>query len=373
MPVKRSSNQGKSVNSSTGVRYIQTDQAASPLPVVDIGAMYSNDPIAKTKVGRQIGLAAMKTGFLYVENHAVSLQLIDQVYEYVHIFFNLDERQKLRYYIGDSPNHRGFVPITEKGDYEDEPDQRAYEAFDMSLDMSYADYKKCAPNPLSGPNVWPDVAGFRDCLTRYYNEIRRLGDCLCEAFEIALDLPAGFFGRHMKHPTSQLRLIHYIPQPGRHTEVSMGAHTDYECFTLLHSQQQGLQILDNNGCWVDAPPVEGAFAVNVGDLLEAWSNGRFVSTPHRVVMNGSERYSIPFFMSTDYETVIEPIPGPVTRDNKTHYAPFVAGEHLMGQLLRDFPYLKRRYQAGEIELKSGMPSANPFENRIAEFDSDSFE
>jgi isopenicillin N synthase-like dioxygenase len=334
--------------------------------------MYSDDPLAKANIGRQIGIAAMKTGFLYVENHTVAQQLIDQVYEYVHIFFNLDEQQKLRYYIGNSPNHRGFVPATEKGDYQDEPGQRAYEAFDMSLDMSYADYRKHTLNPLSGPNVWPEVAGFRDCLTRYYNEIRRLGDCLCEAFEIALDLPAGFFSKHMKFPTSQLRLIHYFPQPDKQTEINMGAHTDYECFTLLHTQQQGLQILDNNDRWVNAPPVEGAFAVNIGDLLEAWSNGRFVSTPHRVVMNGNERYSIPFFMSTDYDTVIEPIPDPMTRGKPSKYTPFVAGEHLMGQLLRDFPYLKKRYRAGEIELKAGIPSANPFERRIPDFDSDEF-
>jgi isopenicillin N synthase-like dioxygenase len=353
----------------SAVRNFQPEDGVSTLPIVDISAFYSDDPVAKLNVGRQIGITVMKTGFLYVENHSVSQQLIDQVYEYVRIFFALDEQEKLRYYIGNSPNHRGFVPVTEKGDYGDEPGDRSYEAFDMSLDMSYADYLKCKPNPLSGPNVWPEVAGFRACLTRYYNEIRRLGDCLCEAFEIALNMPAGFFGKHMKHPTSQLRLIHYIPQSKRQRQVYMGAHTDYECFTLLHTQQQGLQFLDKSNQWVDAPLIEGAFLVNIGDLLEAWSNGRFVATPHRVVTDGTERYSIPFFMSTDYETVIEPIRRANGKGKSDKYAPFVAGEHLMGQLLRDFPYLKKRYENGEIDLKDGMPKKNPFEKRIVQFES----
>ena len=369
MQVKSPSGPDRNSTFNSVVRYFHPSDGALPLPVVDISAMYSDDPVAKSIVGSQIGLAVMKTGFLYVDNHCVTQQLIDQVYEYVHIFFSLDEREKLRYYIGKSPNHRGFVPVTEKGDYGDESDERTYEAFDMSLDMSYADYLKCKPNPLSGPNVWPEVAGFRTCLTRYYNEMRRLGDCLCEAFEIALDLPAGFFSQHMKYPTSQLRLIHYIPQTKRQRNVYMGAHTDYECFTLLHTQQQGLQVFDRNNRWVDAPLVDGAFLVNIGDLLEAWSNGRFVATPHRVVTDGSERFSIPFFMSTDYETVIEPIPGVVGRGNANKYTAFVAGEHLMGQLLRDFPYLMKRYEDGEIDLKEGMPMGNPFEKRIVEFNS----
>jgi len=349
------------------VRYIYSGRKSTPLPIVDIGAMFSDNPAAKYNVARQVGKAAMDTGFLYVENHSVSAQLIDEVYQYACRFFALDNREKLRYYIGNSNNHRGFVPITEKGDYADEGGQRAYEAFDMSLDLPVTDNLQYYASPLSGPNQWPDeVDGFRVCLTRYYNEMRQLGDRLCEAFEIALGLRRGFFGQHMNYPTSQLRLIHYIPQLNQQKNVSMGAHTDYECFTILHSKQPGLQILNKDSRWIDTPPVDGAFAVNIGDLLEAWTNKRFVSTAHRVLTNGDERLSIPFFMSTDYETVIEPITGTVGSTALPEYTPFIAGEHLMGQLLRDFPYLRKRYLNGEINLKLGMPGENPFERRISE-------
>ena len=145
----------------------------------------------------------------------------------------------------------------------------------------------------------------------------------------------------------------------------MGAHTDYECFTILHTLQSGLQILDKNDEWIEAPVVKGAYAVNIGDLMEAWTNGRFVATAHRVVTDGTERFSMPFFVSTDYGTVIEPLKPSGAGGAASDYTPFVAGEHLMGQLLRDFPYLKKRYLNGEFSLKAGMPQGNPFEKRIA--------
>jgi len=348
------------------VRYVYSGRKSTPLPVVDISAILHDNPEAKFDVAQQVGKAAMDNGFLYIENHSVSQHLIDEVYQFARKFFALDNNEKLRYYIGNSPNHRGFVPITEKGDYADEGSHRAYEAFDMSLDLAVTDNLQYHASPLSGLNVWPEIEGFRDCLTRYYDAIRQLGDCLCEAFEIALDMPAGFFRQHMKFPTSQLRLIHYLPQPEQQKNVSMGAHTDYECFTILHSKQPGLQILNTDNRWIDAPLVEGAFAVNIGDLLEAWTNKRFVATAHRVLTDGAERLSIPFFMSTDYETVIEPITGSVGSTALPEYTPFIAGEHLMGQLLRDFPYLRRRYLNGEINLNMGMPGENPFERRISD-------
>ena len=60
------------------------------------------------------------------------------------------------------------------------------------------------------------------------------------------------------------------------------------------------------GAWVDVPPVPGAFVVNIGDLLEQWTNGVFKSTRHRVVnqVAGRERYSCAFFTSPNYDAVV---------------------------------------------------------------------
>ncbi len=66
--------------------------------------------------------------------------------------------------------------------------------------------------------------------------------------------------------------------------------------------------------WVEAPPLDGTFIVNIGDLLEGWTNGRFKATQHRVVNTGQERYSLPMFFAVDYHPVVEPLPQFITAE-----------------------------------------------------------
>ena len=344
-----------------------------PLPIVDISRLDHRNPRIQRIAAKEIGEIAEKNGFLYLSNHGVPKIQIDDVYEVSKRFFHQSLEKKNRYYIGKSSNHRGYVPVSEKGDYADEIGPRRYEAFDMGLDLPKNDIDFISGHPLLGPNVWPDIDGFKTCLSRYYSQMQRIGKCMCRAFEMALNVPTGYFTKHINRPVSQLRLIHYFQSTNRMPsgkDTNMGAHTDYECFTILHSYTPGLQILDLNNKWIDAPPVADTFYFNIGDMLEAWSNGRLVATPHRVLNSGEERYSIPYFFATDYDTVIEPL---ATQSNASSnkevltkkYTPMIAGRHLLNQLLRDFPYLKRRYEQKLSSLScSGLQ--NPFESRIRE-------
>ena len=310
----------------------------------------------------------MENGFLYIRSHGVSNQLIDAVYEQARCFFAQDNGFKGRYYIGNSPNHRGYVPVSEKGDYSDEQGPRRYEAFDMGVDLPADDPDFLAGNPLLGPNTWPDQPGFRYILGRYFREVRRIGMTMCRAFEIALELPEGHFRQHMTKPISQLRLLHYLAneRPESATDFNMGAHTDYECFTILHSKNPALQILDLDSKWVDAPPIDNTFYFNIGDMLEAWSGGLLVATAHRVANRGDERFSMPYFQATNFDTVVSPVNCPKFASQQSDYPPVIAGAHLLSQLLRDFPYMRRRYEAGLLKVPSLQPGPNPFENRISQ-------
>ena len=60
--------------------------------------------------------------------------------------------------------------------------------------------------------------------------------------------------------------------------MGFGSHTDYECVTLLRSTAPGLEVLNSAGQWIDAPPLPGALIINIGDMMEIWSNGEFVAT-----------------------------------------------------------------------------------------------
>lgn len=336
---------------------------ASSLPVVDVSALLGSDPRAKRRAAHALGSAAEEYGFLYIEGHGISRPTIDSVYGQAASWFRRPLSEKLDYYIGRSRNHRGYVPQSEQGLYPDEG-ARHYEAFDLALELPADDPQVRHGHSLLGPNVWPDQPGFRATVAGYYDAVAALGRSMCQAFEMYLRLPEGTLTRAMKRPTSQLRLLHYRENDGAtpSTDINMGAHTDYECFTILHQGGPGLQVLSPDREWIEAPPLDGTFTVNIGDMLEAWTNGRLRATLHRVVNDGRERFSLPFFVAADYDAVIAPLPQLVPAGQRPRYRPMVAGHHLLGQLLRDFPYLRERHERGLMSLPFSVPDGNPFEH-----------
>jgi len=333
------------------------------LPIVDISGLYSHDRRRWQTVADRLGRAAHTVGFLYIKGHGIPERLLKRALAASKRFFNCPRELKSRYYIGDAPNHRGYVPVTEKGDYADEK-KRRYEAFDLSLDLPAHDCDYLAGNPLYGPNVWPDIRGFRGPITDYNNAMLSLAYLLTAAFEQHMGVEEGCFRSRMMKPASQLRLIHYLENDDPvDAGQNMGAHTDYECFTILHQFAPGLQVLNPAGRWIDVHPIPGTFVINIGDMLETWTGGYLRSTLHRVVNNGRERYSMPFFMATDYDAVVAPIPG--YDSDEPRHRPLVAGQHLLRMLMRDFPYLKRMYMENRLALPvDDAVTDNPFEDRL---------
>ena len=157
-----------------------------------------------------------------------------------------------------------------------------------------------AGTPLIGANEWPDLPDFRARVLAYYDAVFALGHRLFDAFALALGLPEGYFKPMVTCPPAKLRLIHYPFDASVEDVPGIGAHTDYECFTLLLADQPGLEVLNEESVWIDAPPVknaagEEAFVINIGDMLEVLSAGTFVATAHRVRKVPQERYSFPLF------------------------------------------------------------------------------
>ena len=337
------------------------------LPVIDIGALAGDDASAIRRTADEMGEAARTAGFFYVENHGISVEMIERAYGAAEAFFALPEDVKRRYYIGDSLNHRGYVPFTEKGDYADEVN-RNYEAFDLALDLPHDDPDFLAGNLLLGPNVWPTMPGFQETIYRYYSAVAETGQRICSALELHLDLPKGALTGKMTKPISQLRLLHYVRAAAtkRADTVNMGAHTDYECLTLLHQRNPGLQVMTREDEWIDVPVRPQAYIINIGDMLEAWTNGIFRSTPHRVLNLSPERYSMPYFVAANYDAVIEPFDDLVSAARPARYDGFLAGLHLERMLLRDFPYLRERRGDRIWAAKYDEHGAvqNPFETRM---------
>jgi isopenicillin N synthase-like dioxygenase len=335
------------------------------LPLISVQGLRTGDHTDFKRVADAIGQAAREIGFFRICDHGINRTLINETYEAAARFFSQPLTTKQRYYIGNSKNHRGYVPFTEKGDYPDEVN-RSYEAFDLGLDLPKDDPDYLAGNRVLGPNVWPELVGFKDTIAQYYAEVSALGRLVCGALEVHLGLPAGAMTRHMSKPISQLRLLHYVRQAATldHQSVNMGAHTDYECLTLLHTRNKGLQVMTQDNKWIEVPDDPDVLVVNIGDMLEAWSNGLLRSTPHRVVNLSPERFSLPYFVAANHDTLIKPFPQLVNPDHEPKYEPFLAGAHLERMLVRDFPYLRNLRRDTCQSQHTAISTKNPFENRL---------
>jgi isopenicillin N synthase-like dioxygenase len=340
-------------------------KAFDRIPVVDIAPLFGEDPASKAKVAGEMANAASDVGFLYVKGHGMPDVLIERIRSQAAAFFALPLDIKQKYYIGLSRAHRGYVPVGEERFYSAvaaKVDKK--EAFDLSIELAEDDPDHILGYRLLGPNQWPrEIPGFRADVYAYYQAVLELGHTLFGGFALALGLPESFFDAHLTKPPSQLRLIHYpanfdIAAQAAQSDWGISPHTDYECFTILHATTPGLEVLNSAGQWIDAPPLPGAFVINIGDMLEALTNGRFVATPHRVRNIPDERFSFPLFCSLDYQTVIAPLPNFIGHDGVTKYPCYIAGDHLLAQTMKTFGYLRKLQDDGVVSLPSSERASN---------------
>jgi isopenicillin N synthase-like dioxygenase len=326
------------------------------VPIVDIGGLRAPERAERERVAAEIGRAARDVGFFYISGSGIDEALFDRMLASTKEFFALPVEEKMRTYIGLSRCHRGYVPVGEEGVEAGTPDLK--EAFDTALDLPADDPDYLAGNPMLGPNAWPDVPGFAEAVTAYYQAVLEVGHRLLWAFAVALGEDPDVFSRHATKTPSQLRLVHYPYNADAKDGQGIGAHTDYECFTLLKPTAPGLEVLNGSGEWIDVPPVDDTFVVNIGDMLELWTNGAFVATSHRVRKVAEERYSFPLFFNVDYDTEVKPLPQFASAG--AGRPALRAGEHLFAQTAQTFAYLRNRIDSGELVLPDGSLAIGQF-------------
>jgi len=332
-----------------------THIAFQQLPIVDVSLLSSTDFSDRQKVAQKLGKAARDVGFLYVTGHGISPEIIERLKTKTREYFSQPYEKKMEDYIGQSTNHSGYVPEGEEQFASATVDNK--EAYDLSFDFLSTSGRK----PMLGPNQWSTLPGFKDDIKTYYDAVTVLSNRLFQGFALALGLPEDTFTRLVTTPPSQLRLIHYpYNEIAPENRPGIGAHTDYECFTILLPTAPGLEVLNGAGEWIDIPIIDGAFVINIGDMLEVLSNGNFVATSHRVRKVAQERYSFPFFCACDYDTVIAPLPQLIDPEISSRYKPLACGDHLYAQTMQTFGYLKKQLAAGALQLPEGSQSLSSF-------------
>jgi isopenicillin N synthase-like dioxygenase len=187
--------------------------------------------------------------------------------------------------------------------------------------------------PFQEANIWPPQipeAQFRQPLIEYHRALSDLSFHLMRILARGLrDFDTTVFEGFCRDPIAAVRLLHYPPHPDAEdaTLVGAGAHTDFGAITLLlQDGHSGLQVLNQfTKEWIDVPPREHAYVVNVGDMLEAWTSGAYKSNVHRVInTSGTDRYSVPFFLDGNADCVIRPLDGSVGKA-------FTVEEHMLSR------------------------------------------
>lgn len=245
-------------------------------------------------------------GFFYLNEHGVSPEVINRTIEASRKFFELPEDVKLNYRQDIQKVYpktsRGYVPLY--GEFlNKEIGFDPKEIFDLGIEKPLSD------KPFTGPTIMPEdsiAPGFASSHFRLQNEIMtKVAPKLLKGLALALGLEANYFDRFFTEPILIQRTIYYPAGMGK-----AGKHTDNGIFTVLIQEyfpQPSLKVHTQEE-WIDAPCVEDAFVINLGDMLQLWTNGLFVSTPHEVIHNNSEatRISIPFFVYPNIDAIIEP-------------------------------------------------------------------
>lgn len=297
------------------------------IPMIDFAPLTIGDQAAKRQVAAQIEQACQTCGFFYLSQPNLSAHLVEQTFAQAKAFFDLPtvvKQQVLR-----SPQTNcGYIPL-------------AAESLNPARP---ADWKEALNIGLE--TVWlPELSQFRATVWPFYQLcIAQVAVPILQTLALALDLPESFLvERHGQN--FFLRLLHYPPVPeGLHAnQLRAGEHTDYGTITLLFQKAEGeleistgscLEICTRQNNWISVPALAGTIVVNVGDALQRWTNDRFRSTPHRVVLpdlQGRSRYSIALFCDPDPNVEIACFPTCQRPDQPPLYPPIRFQDYLQSR------------------------------------------
>ena len=313
------------------------------VPLIDLQSQFDN-AAAEAKIAEEIAQACEHSGFFAVQGHGIPEQIIEHCWQVSHDYFALADEEKLKVKMPFAGYPYGFAPM---------------EAETLSLSRGELAPPDLKENFSAGPNAtppawisadearfvfaenqWPEEpTDFQQAWETCYELMSLFSERLMKLFALALKLPQNYFADFLRQPISALRANHYpvlnkAPLPG---QLRAGAHSDYGSLTLLFQQEglSGLEILNRQKEWIPVTPCKPDIIVNLGDLMERWTNGRWVSTLHRVVVpdnkkdSASPRMSLAFFQQPDWDAKIECLPTCLDPDGTAKYPVVTSGRYLM--------------------------------------------
>ncbi|MBV9861665.1 MAG: isopenicillin N synthase family oxygenase [Alphaproteobacteria bacterium] len=303
------------------------------VPVIDVAEYLAGSPGALDAVAAQVREALTEIGFFVLTGHDVPASLIERTFAEAKRFHDLPMTSKVALKLNEHNN--GYMAIaryavwTSEVNKNDQPDLN--EAFFVKRERAPDHPLRLSGRRFVGPNLWPEEAalpGFRANVLAYAETMDGLARRFLPAVAAALDLEPGWFDCAFDDSQFSFRLSHYPPVEAAANQFGIAPHTDSNFMTFLaQTEVPGLQVRMPSGNWRDVPYIRGSFAVNSGDMLKRWSNGRFKSTPHRALPPvGQSRYAIPFFLGPNFDQIIACLPTCTDAKNPPRWPPIAYAE-----------------------------------------------
>lgn len=267
------------------------------LPVLDL-SLLDEGPEAADSFRAQLRSATHEVGFFYLVGTGVTPELEQRLHRVARAFFDLPEADKLAIENVRSPQFRGYTRIggertQGKVDWREQIDIGPERP---AIEPGGPDYER-----LTGPNLWPEAQPeLREVVTEWHDRLTGVARRLLRQWALALGADEDYFDRHFGDPSTLIKIVRYPGKEDPTPQQGVGAHKDSGVLTLLWVEpgKGGLQV-EREGQWVNAPPVDGAFVVNIGELLEYATQGYLTATNHRVISPRypDDRISVPFFFN----------------------------------------------------------------------------
>ena len=305
--------------------------SARTIPVVDLSKFIDGSDSEKKEFVQEIGKAFHEVGFVGVVNHGVPTEIVDNFYHSSKAFFSLPVDKKRTYLLDGLAGQRGYTAFgTEHAKQSKVADLKEF--FQVGQYVADDHPRK----PQYPDNVVVDeVPEFSVLAEKLYKAFENSGKHLLRAIALYLNLDEFYFDNHIAEGNSILRAIHYPPITNEpKSAIRSEQHEDINLITLLvGASAGGLQLLNNEGEWLDITPGEDEIVINVGDMLQRHTNNYLKSTTHRVVNPPKHlwhvpRLSIPFFLHPKSEMDLTCLDDCVTDSRPLAYEPTTAGEYL---------------------------------------------
>lgn len=321
------------------------------IPMINLGGNIDPANPLATQTATELYQALSTIGFAYISGHTVARATREAAFAASREFHT--SPLALKESLAINPAHRGYMGLASNTIVTSSVARVTRPNLSESLMLMHElppdDPGLLAGLPMQGPNQWPDwIPDFKPRVQQYISEVDAVARYIVQLVAMSLDLPAHALDHHFEKPTTFLRMLHYPPQaPDDNAHFGSAPHTDYGFVTLLAQDDSGgLQVRPRVGEWIEAPPIEDTFVLNVADMLARWTNGRFNSTPHRVInRSGKDRYALPYFLDTSMDSVIECLPTCTDAQNPPKFAPIRYGDRLMEHMGKNYDYRREPEEA----------------------------